>query len=67
MLQNYEAPLGHTHFKAEGGDVEFRAILFIPMRPPWDFYDSYYQKGTQLKMFVRRVFISDSIEDLLPR
>jgi len=44
VVQNdNEEPLAHTHFKAEG-DVEFRAILYVPGTAPFDFYDNYYSK-----------------------
>lgn len=58
--------LAHAHFKAEG-DVEFRAILFLPSAAPWDFYDNYYTHKAAIKLYVRRVFISDEFDDLLPR
>ena len=61
-----EVPLAHTHFKAEG-DVEFRAVLYVPSKSPPDFMDSYYQKKNSVKLYVRRVFISDDFEDLIPR
>jgi hypothetical protein len=38
-LQDYDDALNRIHFKAEG-DVEFKALLFIPKRAPWDFYDN---------------------------
>lgn len=56
-----------AHFKAEG-DVEFRSIVFIPKTTPYDFYDKYYEKAPRgLKLYVRRVFISDDMDELLPR
>ena len=58
--------LAHAHFKAEG-DVEFRSILFVPDRAPYDFYDSYYSRKPAVKLYVRRVFISDEFDDLLPK
>ncbi|GAB4818046.1 hypothetical protein N2152v2_005092 [Parachlorella kessleri] len=61
-----DEPLAHTHFKAEG-DVEFRAILYVPGTAPFDFYDNYYSKKPRVKLYVRRVFISEDFEDLLPR
>lgn len=55
------------HFKAEG-DVEFRSIIFVPKVAPFDFYDKYYDKQTNgLKLYVRRVFISDDVTELLPK
>ncbi len=57
-----------SHFKAEG-DVEFKSVLFIPKTSPYDFYDKYYERGTKhsLKLYVRRVFISDEVDDILPK
>jgi heat shock protein beta len=59
-------PLTHTHFNAEG-EVEFRSILYIPGEPPSDLFDNYYQKNNALKLYVRKVLISDEFEDLMPR
>ena len=59
-------PLTYSHFKAEG-DVEFKAILFIPESAPPDMYDNYYGKASALKLYVRRVFISDEFDELLPK
>ncbi len=44
-------------------------MLFIPSTAPHDFYDKYYDKPTQpsLKLYVRRVFISDDVPDLIPK
>lgn len=58
--------MAHSHFKAEG-DVEFRSILYIPSKAPWDYYDNYYTRKPAVKLYVRRVFISDDFDDLLPR
>lgn len=65
-MQNVDSPQSHSHFKAEG-DVEFRAVLFIPGTAPPDYMDNYYQKKNNIKLYVRRVFISDDFEDLMPR
>lgn len=61
-----EKPMTYTHFKAEG-DVEFKAVLFVPDSCPADFMDTFYQKRSSIKLYVRRVFISDDFEDLIPR
>ncbi|WIA23790.1 hypothetical protein OEZ85_013471 [Tetradesmus obliquus] len=76
VSKDYDDALNRIHFKAEG-DVEFKALLFIPKRAPWDFYDNIQRAkpkatpgGTAsagLKLYVRRVFISDDVDELLPR
>merc|ERR1712178_665275 len=59
-------PLTYSHFKAEG-EVEFRSILYIPDEAPHDMFDNYYTTNTNIKMYVRRVLITDEFEDLVPR
>lgn len=68
VSKDYGEALGHVHFKAEG-DVEFKAVLFVPKTVPHEFYDKYYEKGSKgaLKLYVRRVFITDDADELLPR
>ncbi|OIT20902.1 PREDICTED: endoplasmin homolog [Nicotiana attenuata] len=62
-----EKPLAWSHFNAEG-DVEFKAVLFVPPKAPHDLYESYYNsKKSNLKLYVRRVFISDEFDELLPK
>ncbi|CAK9148295.1 unnamed protein product [Ilex paraguariensis] len=62
-----EKPLSWSHFSAEG-DVEFKAVLFVPPKAPQDLYESYYNnKKSNLKLYVRRVFISDEFDELLPK
>lgn len=63
---NPEKPLNWSHFSAEG-DVEFKAILYIPPKAAHDYYDNYYSAKGNLKLYVRRVFISEEFEDLLPK
>lgn len=59
--------LAHTHFRAEG-DVEFKAILYVPkLAPGGEQYHDYYSKEARMKLYVRRVFISDTFKDLLPK
>ncbi|XP_022884719.1 endoplasmin homolog [Olea europaea var. sylvestris] len=62
-----EKPLAWSHFTAEG-DVEFKAVLFVPPKAPQDLYESYYNSNkSNLKLYVRRVFISDEFDELLPK
>jgi heat shock protein beta len=59
-------PLAHSHFAVEG-DIEFRSLLFVPGMAPFEQQDM-MAKSRAIKLFVRRVFISDEFdESLLPR
>merc|ERR1712167_253461 len=59
-------PTTWIHFKAEG-EVEFKSILLVPGQVPFDMYDSYPNKNAQLRLYVRKVLITDEFEDLVPR
>ncbi|KAK9806925.1 hypothetical protein WJX72_007685 [[Myrmecia] bisecta] len=61
-----EKPLAYSHFKAEG-DVEFKSVLFIPSKAPFGFLDNYYTNKPSMKLYVRRVFITDEFDELMPR
>lgn len=59
--------MAQTHFAVEG-DVEFRSILFTPKQLPTELRQNMFEdSGRMLKLYVKRVFISDSFEDILPR
>jgi len=64
----YDTPDAHVHFSLEG-QVEFRAMLFCPSTVPWELsQDMFNDKVHPMKLFVKRVFISDKFEEqLLPR
>jgi len=64
----YDKPDAYVHFSLEG-QVEFRAMLFLPSTVPWELsQDMFNDKVKPVKLFVKRVFISDSFEEqLLPR
>jgi len=59
-------PLSWIHFKGEG-ELEFRSILFTPSAAQSDLYENYYSNHAALRLYVRKVLISDEFEDLLPR
>lgn len=61
-----DKPMSWSHFNAEG-DVEFKAVLYIPPSAPYDLFENYYSNKAFLKLYVRRVFISDEFDELLPK
>lgn len=61
-----EDPLAYTHFRAEG-EIDFKAILYIPAAAPMDLFENYYGKSSALKLYVRRVLITEEFEELMPR
>lgn len=66
LSKDTEDPTTWIHFKAEG-EVEFRSILFVPGQVPFDLYDAYHTRSAQLRLYVRKVLITDEFEDLVPR
>ena len=59
----YEPPLAWTHSKVEGRS-EYTQLLYLPQRAPFDLWDRDHRHG--VKLYVRRVFIMDDAEQLLP-
>merc|ERR1712087_735516 len=53
-------------FNAEG-EIEFKSILFLPKKAPFDMMDNYWSKKSEVKLFVRRVLVAEKFDDLLPR
>lgn len=66
LTKGTEDPLAHTHIKAEG-DIEFSAILYIPSSVPFDLFENYYGKSKAIKLYVKRVMVTEEFEDLMPR
>ncbi|KAL8269726.1 hypothetical protein Esti_006349 [Eimeria stiedai] len=66
LTKDWSEPLVYMHFSAEG-EVEFKALLFIPKRSPADVFSQYFGKQTSIKLYVRRVLVADAFDDLLPK
>ncbi len=63
VAHDFEAPLAHIHSRVEGKQ-EYTVLLFVPRRAPFDLFDRDRRYG--VKLYVRRVFIMDDAEQLLP-
>ena len=66
ITKDPENPLTYTHFRAEG-EIDFKSILYVPASAPFDLFENYYGKSAALKLYVRRVLITEEFEDLMPR
>merc|ERR1712195_339338 len=66
ISKDYLDPLAYTHFNAEG-EIEFKSILFLPKKAPFDQMDNYWTKKSEVKLYVRRVLVAEKFDELLPR
>lgn len=66
ISKDSEKPMAKTHFVAEG-EVTFKSILFVPGTSPNDMFSDYGKRRENIKLFVRRVFITDDFQDMMPK
>jgi len=63
----FDKPLAHSHFAVEG-NVDFKALLYLPSELPYELTrDMFSSSARSMRLYVKRVFINDKFEDLIPR
>jgi len=65
ITKDKNGPLTQTHFIAEG-EVTFKSLLFVPSKQESEQFNKYGQTTSNIKLYVRRVFITDDFKDMMP-
>lgn len=66
LTKDNEDPHSFEHGKVEG-EVNFKYIVYVPAKKPYDLFENYYGKNAALKLYVRRVLVNEQFEELMPR
>ena len=66
ISKDTQDPMAYSHFSAEG-EIDFKSIIYIPQEASYDLFENYYGKSGALKLYVRRVLITEEFDELMPR